>query len=84
MENEFNIVVNPLSEEEFKKHNIENKILKFPSKYHLIDVMKALKFGRPTESQNMLNKVIAMMELAPERGEPFSPEIVGLVFGKEE
>ncbi len=78
---EIKIYENPLSKEEFTKHSINGSITNSPSKYHLIDIIKNLKFGRPAENQKMMDEWIAMMELAPERGAPFSPEIVNMVFG---
>ena len=78
---EIKIYEEPLSKEEFTEHSIKKSIREMPCNYHLIDIIKDLKFGRPAENQRMMDEWIAMMELAPERGAPFSKAIVDVVFG---
>lgn len=51
----------PLSDEVFKEHNGKNKILSAPVRYHLVDVLKSLQFGRTTQDQYQLED---MMEIA--------------------
>lgn len=50
----------PLSEEVFKEHNVAGKINSTPVRYHLVDVLKAMRFGRPGEDQNLLDDMIEM------------------------
>jgi hypothetical protein len=74
------IYQDPLSDSEHKAHSISGNIRKLPVRYHLIDIIKDLKHGRPAENQRMMDEWIAMMELKLERGCPFSPEIVNGVW----
>lgn len=76
---EITIYESPLSDEEYKEHSIKGLIRKTPIRYHLIDVVKDLKHGRPAEDQKMINEWIAMMELS-DRGSPFSSAIVNGIF----
>ena len=76
---EIKIYEEPLSDKEHKEHAILGLIRKTPIRYHLIDVVKDLKHGRPAEDQKMINEWIAMMEIS-DRGSPFSSEIVNGVF----
>jgi hypothetical protein len=46
-------------------------ILKTPIRFHLIEILKELKYGRPANNQKMIDKWIAELELNPENGEPF-------------
>lgn len=74
------IFENPLSDEEFKQHSVEGLIRKMSSRYHLIDIIKSLKFGRP--NTQIMDEWIAMLELKPERGNPFGSDIVNGVWEK--
>jgi hypothetical protein len=46
--------------------------LKMPSRYHLIDCLKDLKFGRPAENQHLIQKWIDEMYEEIENGVPFT------------
>ena len=81
MEN-IKIYEKPLSKEDHKEHMINGNISKYPARYHLIDIIKKLKYGRPAENQKMMDEWIAMMELDPERGAPFSENIVNLTWNE--
>ena len=76
---EIKIYESPLSDEEHKEHAHKGSIRQTPIRYHLIDVVKDLKHGRPATDQKMINEWIAMMELS-DRGAPFSSAIVNGVF----
>jgi hypothetical protein len=76
---EIKIYEEPLSEAEHKEHAILGLIRQVPIRYHLIDVVKDLKHGRPAADQKMINEWIAMMELS-DRGSPFSAAIVNGIF----
>lgn len=76
---EITIYESPLSDAEHKEHSIKGLIKQAPIRYHLIDVVKDLKHGRPVEDQKMINEWIAMMELS-DRGAPFSSVIVNGIF----
>ena len=69
----------PLPEEERENHY--GKVLKMPVRYHLIDCLKELKWGRPANDQKVLDSFIAYLELN-DTGQPFSLEQIGLIFNK--
>ena len=56
---EVKIYTKPLTEKQrlTKKH--QKDILTYPARYHLIDCLKQLKFGRPVKSQEQIDKWIA-------------------------
>jgi hypothetical protein len=58
----------PLTDEERKEHTLN--IRKMPVRYHLIDCLKDLKFGRPASNQHLLDKWIAELKDLDE-GKPF-------------
>lgn len=60
----------PLTDEEHLKKNVN--ILKTPIRYHLIDVLKELKFGRPSNNQQIIDKWIGELEDDLEKGVPFT------------
>lgn len=80
---EIKIYESPLSDGEHKEHSIAGLIRQTPIRYHLIDVVKELKHGRPAKDQKMIDEWIAMMELS-DRGAPFSYAIVNAVWKKAE
>ena len=53
---EIKIFEEPLSDKEHKEHAILGLIRKTPIRYHLIDVGKDLKHGRPAEDQMLIKK----------------------------
>jgi hypothetical protein len=70
--NEFGIYKNPLTEQEIKEHLYNNvRVLDNPIKYHLIDCLKQLKFGRPSSNQQILDKFIEELEQDLDKGKPF-------------
>ena len=64
------IFMQPMTEKE-RKQNIGNP-LKMPVRYHLVDCLKDLKFGRPAENQELINKWIAELDENLDKGVPFS------------
>lgn len=70
------IFENPLTEEEYTKHSMDRLILKTPSRYHLVDCLKELKWGRPSESQKQIEDFIQFLLLDDNLGKPFSSDIV--------
>jgi len=64
------IYENPMTTEE-RSENFGN-ILKMPVRYHLVDCLKDLKFGRPSENQKQIDKWIEELNEHPENGAPFS------------
>lgn len=56
--------------EEERNENI-GKPLKTPLRYHLVDCLKDLKFGRPIENQIMINRWIEELNENIEKGIPF-------------
>lgn len=56
---------NPLTDEELK-------IERMPSRYHLVDSLKELMFGRPAESQKVLTKWIQELEEDLSKGVPLT------------
>jgi len=77
---EVKIYMNPLSDKEHS--DLMKDILKYPIRFHLVDVFRQMKFGRPAKTQEQIQKCIDFLELNPELGEPFSPEIVNAVWGE--
>jgi len=64
------IFTEPMTEEQRKK-NI-GLPLKMPVRYHLVDCLKDLKFGRPAENQKQIDKWIAELNENLDKGIPFS------------
>lgn len=46
--------------------------LKMPVRYHLVDCLKDLKFGRPAENQYLIQKWIDELNEQTENGVPFT------------
>lgn len=67
---EIKIFTEPMTEEE----RLENlgKPLQMPVRYHLIDCLKDLKFGRPAENQELIDKWISELNGDPDKGKPFT------------
>lgn len=61
----------PLTDEERSKNENFGKPLKTPVRYHLIDCLKELKFGRPTSNQKLLQNWIDELYDDPDKGVPF-------------
>lgn len=53
-----------------KKH--QKDILNMPVRYHLIDCLKQLKYGRPTNNQEQIDKWIVELNENLDKGVPFS------------
>jgi len=79
--NEILIFDRPLTEEETKKHI--GKILQTPVRYHLIDCLKELKYGRMTEDQKYLDVFIEFVE-TKRFGHPFPSELINGIWEKED
>ena len=69
----------PLSEEERIEHT--GKILQTPIRFHLIDCLKELKYGRMTEDQKYLDVFIEFVE-AKGFGQPFSSDFINKIWDK--
>ena len=56
-----------------KKERLLNmgKPLKMPVRYHLVDCLKDLQFGRPAENQQIIQKWIDELNDDLKKGEPF-------------
>lgn len=67
---EIEIFTEPMTNEE-RSENI-GKPLEMHVRYHLIDCLKDLKFGRPDNNQKQLDKFISELEATPENGVPFT------------
>ena len=70
---EIKIYHNPLTEEE-KASNM-GLPLKMPIRYHLVDCLKELQFGRPTNNQDQIQKWIDELSKNSETlesGKPFN------------
>lgn len=66
---EIKIYENPMTEEE-RQFNI-GKPLKMPNRYHLIDCLKELKYGRPFMSQEIIDEWINDLNKNLTKGSPF-------------
>lgn len=65
-----NIRTTPMMEKD-SLNNI-GKPLKTPVRFHLIDCLKELKFGRPAGNQRQISKWILELENNLENGVPFT------------
>jgi hypothetical protein len=59
----------PLDDQGFSDES--HRILRIPNHYHLIDCLKALKFGRPANNQDFLDICIGYLGNNIEDGVPF-------------
>ena len=64
------IYTEPMTDEE-RSANL-GLTLRMPGRYHLIDCLKDLKFGRPAENQHLIQKWIDELNGETEKGVPFS------------
>jgi len=67
---EIEIFSAPMTEEELSENT--GKPLQMPVRYHLIDCLKELKFGRPSGNQDLIDKWIAELNENLEEGIPFT------------
>jgi uncharacterized protein HemY len=67
---EIKIYTQPMTEEEAKENM--GKPLKMPVRYHLIDCLKELQFGRPTNNQEQIQEWIDQLNENLDKGVPFS------------
>lgn len=77
---EIKIFTKPMTDDE-RRANI-GKPLQMPVRYHLIDCLKELKFGRPAESQRQIDKWIAELNEELGNGTPFNINKVKEVWEK--
>ena len=67
---EIEIFTEPLTEDERIVHTQE--IQQMPARYHLLDILKNIKYGRPAENQKLIEKWIEELEVDPKKGVPFT------------
>ena len=70
MEEKIKIYQKPMTKKEWSQNY--GKPLQMPVRYHLIDCLKELKFGRPSESQIQIDKWIDDLKKDLDNGIPFS------------
>ena len=63
------IFINPMTDKERSTHL--GMPLKTPVRYHLIDCLKDLQFGRPVKNQKQIQKWIDELYENLENGKPF-------------
>jgi hypothetical protein len=67
---EIKIFTKPMTENE-RSDNFD-KPLKMPVRYHLVDCLKDLQFGRPANNQKQIQKWITELNKNLELGVPFT------------
>ena len=83
MTDKIKVIVKPISEGAIKiamKELGDNCFLSMSSKFHLIDSLKHLKFGKPSAYQNLVDHLISIVELRIDEGTPFSEDVVNNLF----
>jgi len=67
---EMKIFTKPMTDKE-RSENLGNP-LKMPVRYHLVDCLKDLQFGRPAENQKQLQEWIDKLNRDLGKGTPFT------------
>ena len=84
---EIKIFEKPLSNSECNDARNElggNCFLSMSSRFHLIDSLKELKFGKPGKYQQLVDDLVKIIELRVDDGAPFSSDVVNGVWDNDE